>query len=135
MVMRRHHRSFLHHNDLLASAPLLRRVNNRPMIHLQITTGRGPAECCVALHHVVTRILAEGPGAQCARATPYSSVITLEGDGASDYARQWVGTILWVCEDPLSPNRGRKNWYVGVQEVELPEPVNITLREQDLKWE
>jgi peptide chain release factor len=105
------------------------------MLYLQITTGRGPAECSLALHHLTQKLLAEGPGALLERASPQSSIIRLTGDGAEAYARSYAGTILWVCEDALSTNRKRKNWFLGVNVIELPDLETIVVREDDLKWE
>lgn len=105
------------------------------MIYLQISIGRGPAECSFVLNHVVGRILGEGPAARLVRASPHSAVISLDGAEAELYARQWLGTILWVCEDPLRPNRKRKNWYLGVQLIEVPAMDRILIRDEDLKWE
>lgn len=105
------------------------------MIYLQITTGRGPAECSLALHHLSRQILAEGPGARLVRSTPYSSIVSLDGEHADSYARSWVGTIRWICEDPLTTNRKRKNWYLGIQMVDLPDPGRIEIHDDDLHWE
>lgn len=105
------------------------------MIYVQITTGRGPAECALVLHYVARRILAEGPGAVLVRSTPSSSVISLDGDDALAYAQTWAGTILWVCENPLASHRKRKNWYIGIDLVELPDPGIIEIHETDLHWE
>jgi peptide chain release factor len=104
------------------------------MIYVQITTGRGPPECAVALHHLSQKILKEGPGAQLVRATVQSSIIGLAGAGAEDYARSFEGTILWVCQSPISGRR-RKNWFLGVKMIAMPEPEAIVLRDEDLQWD
>jgi peptide chain release factor len=105
------------------------------MIYLQLTTGRGPSECSIALHWLSKRILAEGPGALLVRSSPYSTIISMDGSGDLAYAKSWTGTILWICEDPITKNRKRKNWYLGCQMVELPTFKPIVVREDDLKWE
>jgi peptide chain release factor len=109
---------------------------NMSMIYLQISTGRGPTECTVALHHLTRKLLAEGPGAMLVRSSYQSSILSFEGDRVEDYVRPYVGTILWVCDDPIRAHRKRKNWYLGVKMIDLPDPdIIVELRDDDLKWE
>lgn len=103
------------------------------MIYLQITSGRGPAECNLAVKHITERILAEGPNGKMICPMPDSTIISLDGPGATDCAQRWLGTILWVC--PLREGKSRKNWYVAVREITLPDKSSPELREENLKWE
>jgi peptide chain release factor len=105
------------------------------MLYLQITTGRGPAECSIALHKLTQKLLAEAPGARLIRSSPQSSVLALTGTDADIFVRPYLGTILWICQNPLSPNRKRKNWYLSTSLIDLPVPADIVLRDDDLKWD
>lgn len=106
------------------------------MIYVQISSGRGPRECGLAVKHLRKRMLSEGPGAKLVRSDHSSSVVGFDGPDALDYVAGWVGTILWVCEDPLKlGGRKRKNWYIGIKHIELPAEPQIEFRDQDLVWE
>jgi peptide chain release factor len=99
------------------------------MIRLLITSGRGPAECRIAVAHALRRLAleAEAAGCDCAVAEddhadphgPASAIVVLDGEAAADLAQRWTaGSILWVSKSPLRPRHGRKNWFIGV--VALP---------------
>lgn len=100
------------------------------MIHMLVTSGRGPAECRIALSHVL-RVMAEeaaeagldldvahGPAPDSHGAA--SAIVVADGDGAATFARRWLGSVLWVAQSPVRPHHKRKNWFVGV--LELPPP-------------
>ena len=94
------------------------------MIRLLLTSGRGPAECRIALGHVLQTLaceagdlglaidIAEGAGRD--RHGPASAVAVISGEGADAFARSWTGSILWIAPSPLRPHHKRKNWFVGV---------------------
>jgi len=78
-------------------------------IILQITSGRGPAECCLLVAKILEQVLKEAckknltgnllvteVGPQ--RGTFHSVTLELKGDHASDYAKEWLGSILWVMQ-------------------------------------
>jgi peptide chain release factor len=107
------------------------------MIRLLLTSGRGPAECRIALGHVRRSITQEavrlGIDIDCVDAAapdvhgPGSAVLVLHGDGSELLARTWAGTIQWVSPSPVRPHHKRKNWFVGVVQLgpppEAPRPV------------
>jgi peptide chain release factor len=107
------------------------------MIRLLLTSGRGPAECRIALGHVRRAITEEaarlGICIDCVDAAapdrhgPGSAVLVLHGEGAELLARTWAGTIQWVSPSPVRPHHKRKNWFVGVVQLgpppETPRPV------------
>ena len=94
------------------------------MIRLLLTSGRGPAECRIALARALDMLAREAEAAGLALdvATgpdpegngPASAIALLEGDGAEALAAGWVGSVLWVAQSPLRPHHKRKNWFVGV---------------------
>lgn len=108
---------------------------NNGVMHVQITTGRGPAECSMGLRLLTERMLKERPGNRLVRSTTQSSIVEIAGEDAAAYAATYEGSILWICEDPLSPNRKRKNWYLGCRSIDIPVPDVIVPKEDDLKWD
>jgi peptide chain release factor len=95
------------------------------MIRLLFTSGRGPAECRMAVAHALRRVAAEAEAANCDCAVaeedhadghgPASAVVVLDGEAAADLARRWIaGSVLWVNRSPLRPGHARKNWFIGV---------------------
>lgn len=118
----------------------------RERIWLQITSGRGPAECQLAvakLTHVLVRE-AEADGLACevldvvdgdARAAALSTLLSLEGEGARRFALRTSGSVQWVCPSPVRPGHKRKNWFVGVELLAPPDVAVGTLRPQDVTFE
>ena len=105
------------------------------MTRLLISAGNGPAECRLAVGHILRQMVEEGPidvvEAKADKHGPASAIVTLpEGRAAL-----WRGTILWRCQSPLRPQHRRKNWFVrvfGLAELALPE---TCLRPEDLRFE
>lgn len=99
---------------------------------LQVTSGRGPAECAWVVARVVERILeeaaAQGNEARVLETvaggepgTLRSALIALEGEGLEAFIRAWEGTVQWVGRSPFRPHHKRKNWFVGVSRLSPPE--------------
>src|SRR3954464_10659495 len=103
------------------------------MIYLQVTSGRGPAECEIAVRHILNRMM-DDQLVRVESETLGSAVVSL-ADEHRDYANRWIGTIQWICSSPIRKQHGRKNWYVGIREIELPDDKPVIIREQDLVWE
>jgi peptide chain release factor len=95
------------------------------MIRLLFTSGRGPAECRIALANTLAVLEreAEAAGLTLDLATgrdpdghgPASAIASIDGgSGAAALAESWAGSILWVARSPVRPHHKRKNWFVGV---------------------
>lgn len=107
------------------------------MIRLLVTSGRGPAECRIAVRGVLNAIVRAakdaGLDAGAVEGTdpdghgPFSAIAVLHGAGADVFARSWTGTVQWIAQSPVRPHHRRKNWFAGV--VALPAP---TLRAEPL---
>lgn len=112
---------------------------------LQITSGRGPAEC----QFVVAQLLpivereARAEGIACElietilgdeAKTLRSALLSLQGEAAalSAFSARWVGSILWIGKSPVRPHHRRQNWFVGVERWEVPE--QPSWHERDLEF-
>ena len=115
------------------------------MIRLLVTSGRGPAECRIAVANVIAAVTAEaavlgldidcleGPGTD--GHGPASAIVLIHGDAAAAFARPWIGSIQWVAQSPLRPHHRRKNWFIGVVELPaLPEAAQA-LTTQEVRFE
>lgn len=114
-------------------------------VQLLITSGRGPAECRLAVQVVLHEMrhdaedklcdvgVAEGPRNK-QDGKPASVVMTLDGVGAAEIARKWTGTVQWIAKGVLRANHGRKNWFVSVSALDRPPPM-VEIREEDLKFD
>jgi peptide chain release factor len=99
---------------------------------LQITSGRGPDECCLLVTRVSNAMLAEAAGARLhaelldavpseLAGTHKSALLAIDGEEAASFAATWAGTILWISRSPYRPHHKRKNWFVGVTVVVPPD--------------
>lgn len=116
-------------------------------IYLQITSGRGPAECCRVVSKVVELILKEarqkGIYAEVVEReegelnrTLLSAIIFLVGEELDAFVDSWEGTVQWIAQSPYRKFHKRKNWFVGVQRLpvfEASEWNENELRIQTLK--
>ena len=94
--------------------------------YIQITSGRGPVECCRVVFKIVEKILKEakqqGIYAEVVEReegeknrTLLSAVLFLTGENLDTFVDSWEGTVLWIAESPYRKFHKRKNWFVGVQ--------------------
>jgi len=113
-------------------------------IILQITSARGPVECCwvvarlaeelvadAAKQGLVAAVIEEEPGPE--KGTLMSALIHIDGEGCPAFAASWVGTVQWIATSPFRPGHKRKNWFVGVNQITIPETSKF--REQDVLME
>ncbi len=113
-------------------------------ILLQITSGRGPVECCRVVMQLAQALLADarnnnlhveiieeesGPE----KGTLHSALIHLEGSEAEQFASGYEGTIQWIGTSAFRPGHKRKNWFVGIQRVPIPESSSFS--EKDIRIE
>jgi peptide chain release factor len=115
-------------------------------IWLQITAGRGPAECQLAVTKLADVLLQEARRQslvcevlECVagreRGTTLSALLSLEGAGARAFAASNSGSVLWICSSPVRAGHKRKNWFVGVEALAPPESGSTILRLSDVTFE
>ncbi|MBD1422656.1 peptide chain release factor H [Sphingobacterium chuzhouense] len=94
-------------------------------IMIQITSGKGPAECCRVVVCVQSLMIkqAKQQGFQMQvlenkvgelKGALLSSTMMLIGNNLDDFLKECVGTIQWIAQSPYRRYHKRKNWFVGV---------------------
>lgn len=88
---------------------------------LHLTAGRGPAECELAVSKFLEvlaqeydiEVLAQEKGrfTGCLK----SALVRTEANVPS-----LCGTVLWISRSPFRPNNKRKNWFIGVNQIDEP---------------
>ena len=110
---------------------------------IQITSGRGPVECCRVVARVQELMLAQAKAKGITVAvlqttagpqtgTLQSAVLQAEGEDLSAFTASWRGTVQWIAQSPYRKTAKRKNWFVGVEifdPQQLPkwDPNNVRL--------
>ena len=95
-------------------------------IIIQITSGRGPVECCRVVARVQEKMLkqARNIGIETEvlenrkadlKGTLLSATILAKGKNLQAFVREWRGTVQWIAQSPYRKFHKRKNWYVGVE--------------------
>jgi peptide chain release factor len=104
-------------------------------IYLQITSGRGPTECCRAVAKVLELIMHQarqsGLDAEIVESekgvvhrTLFSAVLLLQGADVETFVSSWEGTVQWIAQSPYRKFHKRKNWFVGVGRLTISEQSN-----------
>ena len=111
---------------------------------IQITSGRGPVEC----HWVVAQVLKvfiktlkeaelnykilqkeQGPENR----TLQSVTVQIEGRDVGLFLESWTGTIQWVGKSKSRVYHKRKNWFIGLYEIENNKTFEID--ERDIRYQ
>ncbi|GAB5398867.1 MAG: peptide chain release factor H [Aureisphaera sp.] len=111
---------------------------------IQLTAGRGPAECCWVVAQVlkffVEELKAKGLAYEVIHrqlgpenGTLQSATVQISGDIPLGFLESWLGTLQWIGKSEFRKFHKRKNWFVGMFLLEtLAEP---TLLDKDLKFQ
>jgi len=112
---------------------------------IQITSGRGPAECCWVVARVLKHLLKEAadvglsyeiihrePGEE--NGTLKMASVKLGGSDTEVFLESWVGTIQWIGQSSFRKFHKRKNWFVGINRLKSEESANI-VTDSDIKYE
>jgi peptide chain release factor len=119
-------------------------MNDLDTAWLQVTSGRGPAECERVVEKVrqaiVTAAAERKLKASVLEATPgqypdtfASLLLQVTGAGLAGFIAEWAGTVQWMAQSPFRPHHKRKNWFVGVQALTPPAKESWPMNE--LKFE
>ena len=113
-------------------------------VYMQITSGRGPAECCrvvaLVLEKILKQAVAKGVKTEVVERetgplnrTLLSAVISLQGRDYHALIEDWEGTVQWIAKSSYRIYHKRKNWFVGVQTFTLSESQEAT--EAEIRYE
>lgn len=110
-------------------------------IILHLSSGQGPKECERVVAELANALCREGraAGLFCEPLEPIqapmaSALLRVSGDGAEAFAATCIGTIRWIGTSPFRPLHKRRNWFVGVQPIQIDEQ-SADLREQDIRYQ
>lgn len=107
---------------------------------IQITSGRGPAECCWVVAKVLKFFIKEIENNQIKYEIIYreagsengaiqSVTLQLQGENLSLFLKDWLGTIQWIGASTFRKFHKRKNWFIGCFEVEYSRTLKISTSE------
>ena len=93
---------------------------------LQITSGRGPAECCWVVAQIVKVLVKEAKDCKLEpevisrnkggeKGTLVSAVVRISGKQCYPFVKEWIGTVQWIGDSPYRKMHKRKNWFVGIE--------------------
>lgn len=106
---------------------------------LNITSGRGPEECCLFVKKIIPLITQYCEENQVTyKVLDYelsefnnykSALISVENDSLDKLINDWQGSLQWICESPYRKNHKRKNWFIGIDIIKSPEKNNFDLKD------
>ena len=114
-------------------------------VYIQVTSGRGPIECCRVVTLVADKIIKDWKGKlTIVDYEPHNTEsgcylsMTLCGDLSNEektaLESKWKGSILYIAtKNPYRPNHKRKNWFVGVNT--FTEVDTIQIDDKDIIYE
>ncbi|OXB08020.1 peptide chain release factor H [Flavobacterium plurextorum] len=111
---------------------------------IQITAGRGPAECTWVAAQVLKKVLDEAQDQQLdvvllqrevgqENGTVETASIAVKGINADSFVNSWVGTIQWIGQSQFRKMHKRKNWFIGIFEIEPQK--NASVSENDIQYQ
>lgn len=113
---------------------------------IQITAGKGPEECNWVVAKVLKALLKElvvqklnytilqqERGEE--NGTVQSATIQFSGDDISvkTFLKEWIGTVQWIGQSTFRKYNKRKNWFVGIFEIEKKQ--TIELQSHEVKYQ
>lgn len=111
---------------------------------IQITSGRGPVECCWVVAKVLKYVIEALKVAKIEHqllhsvkgienGTLQSATIQLKGENLEAFLADWLGTVQWIGKSSFRKFHKRKNWFIGIYEVETK--AQLSLKEADIKFQ
>jgi peptide chain release factor len=111
---------------------------------IQITAGRGPAECTWVVAQVLKKVLEEAQEQELEaillqrevgqeNGTVETASIAIKGKNADQFVSSWIGTIQWIGQSQFRKMHKRKNWFIGIFEIEPQN--NGSVSESDIQYQ
>jgi peptide chain release factor len=111
---------------------------------LNVTAGRGPRECRIAVGKVVAEIVREAEARAISASVSFtedpdgagsaSAIVVLDGNDMADFVRMWLGSVQWIARSAVRREHARKNWFVAVRRADPADP-GFTLAPSDVRFE
>lgn len=104
---------------------------------LQISSGKGPVECRVAVGGIYRALKKEFADIEMITAVKgevegaFSSIVF---SSVQDLSRL-EGTMQWICKSKYRPGHKRKNWFVDVSIIPEPEEISEKLTSDTVRIE
>lgn len=114
---------------------------------IQLTAGKGPVECSWVVAQVLKQMLQTLKAANInhtvlhrvqgtENGTLQSASLQLQGKGLEAFLKDWLGTVQWIGTSTYRKFHKRKNWYIGIFEVQDPQNSNTaSLNEQEVRYQ
>lgn len=85
-------------------------------MELQISSGRGPVECELAVKKFIDALCEEFDDVKIKNSYPGVKIgclksIIIESEQDLSFLE---GSVKWICQSPFRPNHKRKNWFIDV---------------------
>ncbi|MCL2052836.1 MAG: peptide chain release factor H [Oscillospiraceae bacterium] len=85
-------------------------------MEIQISSGRGPVECEMAVKKFADVVIAEFEKAVIKSSYPGLKIgclksVLIESEQDLSFLE---GSVKWICQSPFRPNHKRKNWFIDV---------------------
>jgi peptide chain release factor len=111
---------------------------------IQITAGRGPAECTWVVAQVLKKMLDEAQANQIEatvlqreagteNGTVLTALILLKGKTVIEFVNSWCGSIQWIGQSSFRKMHKRKNWFIGIFEMDAL--VLKSISEKDIQYQ
>lgn len=111
---------------------------------IQITSGKGPAECERVVAKVVEKIMADAKTQNIEiklidyikgqlPACYFSATLLLTGKNIEAFCNDWKGSILWISKSPYRKMYKRKNWFVGIDFFDISK--ELRFKESDVVFQ
>ncbi|HLP10397.1 MAG TPA: peptide chain release factor H [Flavobacteriales bacterium] len=110
---------------------------------IQITAGKGPVECMLAVSLTLKELLKEAVKANLAcdvmsrvqgmqNGTLVSALVKINGGAANEFCNSWNGVLQWTCKSPYRKIHPRKNWFIAVHVFDSLNA--LTMNERDIEY-
>lgn len=107
---------------------------------IQITSGRGPAECSRVVARVQELMLKQGRAAGISmevlenikgdlKGTLLSATLLAQGQRLPAFIKEWEGTVQWVSPSPYRRFHKRKNWFAGVSVFDVQQQLSWNVKD------
>ena len=109
-------------------------------ILIQITSGRGPIECCRVVARLQEMMLKHARKMEIEmevmenkkadlEGTLLSATLLAKGAHLETFIQEWRGTVQWIAQSPYRKFHKRKNWFAGIEIFEVQEQLQWNPKE------